>query len=200
MEPSIISSFVWVHAVLHVEDLSFFGEPRAEDSDICAFLQAWEASSAHAALSSQAPALSVSKMYIYRAGSRWAGGKPPRNQNIGIYGPIIVAHLSRHDITEMQMKKCNNSIKDFTVDVEKPNSPPQYVFLGVSWITNNYRGRGQTNVSDLVIWPYTPNQTRVRWNRLEQKEKCPFWKHVWILVDWRPRCGAFGRSLCFWSD
>ena len=39
------------------------------------------------------------------AGLRWVGGKSTWNLNIGMFGPIIVAHPSRHDMTERLMKK-----------------------------------------------------------------------------------------------
>ena len=38
-----------------------------------------------------------------------AGGKSPRNLKIGIFGPRIVAHSSRHDITETLLNKFNNN-------------------------------------------------------------------------------------------
>ena len=40
-------------------------------------------------------------------------------------------------------------MKDVRVDVSKLNSPPEYLFLGVSWITTNYGG--QKNINDLLF-------------------------------------------------
>ena len=41
----------------------------------------------------------------YRPVSGWAGGKSPRNLDIGIFGPTIVAQSTHHDHIERPMKK-----------------------------------------------------------------------------------------------
>ena len=72
------------------------------------------------------------KVGSYRAGLRWAGGKSPRNLNIGMFGPIRI---------EGTCRECNRNLKDYRVKVWKTKCLPTNVFLGVAWITNN-DGRG----------------------------------------------------------
>ena len=65
--------------------------------------------------------------------------------------------------------QCRAKIKPSGVDVWKSNYPTNTVcclFLGVSWITNNYMG-GPKNVSDFFVQTYTLNKSHLRLNHLK---------------------------------
>ena len=63
-----------------------------------------------------------------------------------------------------------------------------------------------TNVNDIFIQPYTPNEIHLRWKRL--KKLICFLQVLWFLVDWRPTSGKHrlenehvgNRTIChFWK-
>ena len=73
-------------------------------------------------------------------------------------------------------------VKILTFGSETLFANQHLLFLGVSWITNNYAG--SKHVNDLFMQPYTPNRTHLRWNRF--KKGVPWAEFLWYLVGWRP--------------
>ena len=81
---------------------------------------------------------------------------------------------------------CNN-MQDFRVDVSKLNSPPEYVFLGVSWVTINDGGSKKHQWYFDLAQHYRTLRNEIRlqkllWCRQWAKfGKLRFWGKSWLL-------------------
>ena len=74
-------------------------------------------------------------------GSQFLCGQPTNHSEtliiIGIFGLMRVAHSSRHENTQRQMKNTQYSYKHFQGRCSKIQISPTYLFIGVAWISNN---------------------------------------------------------------